>query len=302
MSFWSSYHENGIIPNLWKGFTGQLSAEIQNEKNLDFQREQFDYQKQLNQLQMEREDTAYQRAAVDAQRVGINPMALAGGNGASSSPLSSTSFSGSSLQGSSPADGLAVITNLIGGISRLKSESSERDLLKSQEDKQNLDNAITAYDAGFEKSSDGSWIPSESVQRNQRFWDDTKERLDTLEEKRRTTQNANEYSTYERNERVNQFQKDTGLNDETTNLVKNLRDIEKLLADGATPEAKSKIHDKIESVINFLKKVNKGEEGWNTLQGIVDSEDDRKAKDIKKNHANYYNRMIRGFYEQGNSK
>lgn len=292
MSFWSWYHDNGILPNLWKGFTGQLSAEKQNEQNLAFQREQLDYQKQLNQLQMEREDTAYQRAAVDAQAVGINPMALAGGNGASSSPLSSTSFSGSSLQGSSPADGLAVITNLVSGISRLKSDSSERDLLKSQEDKQNLENAINAYDAGFVKDSDGNWIPSPNVKRNQRFWDNINERLKTLEERDNT-------ASTERNERVNMFQEKSGLNDETSTLVKNLRDLEKLLTDGAQPETKKKVHEKIESFIKFLKSDHSVDmdslfyNGGKTL-------DEKKAKNIKENQARYYNELVRQLYIQAN--
>lgn len=81
MGFWQDYHDNGIIPNLWKGFTGQMSAEKQNEENLAFQREKLDYEKQLQQQIFEREDTAYQRSAQDAQSVGINPMAMTGLNG-----------------------------------------------------------------------------------------------------------------------------------------------------------------------------------------------------------------------------
>lgn len=292
MSFWSWYHENGLIPNLWKGFTGQLSAEKQNEQNLSFQREQLDYQKQLNQLQMEREDTAFQRASADAQQVGINPMALAGGNGASSSPLSSTSFSGSSLQGSSPADGLAVITGLISGISRLKSDSSERDLLNAQKDKQNLENAINAYDAGFTKDSNGNWIPSSDVKRNQRFWDNMNERLQTLEER-------NSIASTERNERVNDFQEKSGLNDETTTLVKNLRDLEKLIADGAQPETKKKIHEKVKSIIDFLKSDHSVDTNELFYNGGKTS-DEKKAQNIKNNQARYYNELVRQLYIQAN--
>lgn len=63
------------------------------EANMAFQREQFEYQKQLNQLQMDREDTAVTRAMEDYQRNGINKL-LAIGNPADTGNYSSTSMSG----------------------------------------------------------------------------------------------------------------------------------------------------------------------------------------------------------------
>ena len=55
--------------------------------NLALQQSQFDYQKQLNATQMQREDNAYQRAAADVAAAGLSPLSITGG--ASSSPLSS---------------------------------------------------------------------------------------------------------------------------------------------------------------------------------------------------------------------
>lgn len=52
------------------------------DQNLAFQREQQEYQKQLQQLIFEREDTAHQREIQDLRAAGINPLATAGGNGA----------------------------------------------------------------------------------------------------------------------------------------------------------------------------------------------------------------------------
>lgn len=49
---------------------------IQSQKNY---REQFDYQKALNQIQMDREDTAYQRAVEDIRSAGLSPLALTSG-------------------------------------------------------------------------------------------------------------------------------------------------------------------------------------------------------------------------------
>lgn len=67
----------------------------QNARDYAFQREQFEYQKGLNQLQMDREDRQYQRTVKDMNAAGINPIIM---NGASTGSLS---FSGSSGAGSS---------------------------------------------------------------------------------------------------------------------------------------------------------------------------------------------------------
>lgn len=80
---------SGVVNGLfgWKANKdNREQAENLNAKNLAFQREQFDYQKYLNQNQ-------FQIMSQDAAKVGINPMAMNGGN------VSSSSFSGSSAQG-----------------------------------------------------------------------------------------------------------------------------------------------------------------------------------------------------------
>lgn len=126
-SFFEWYHDNGIIPNLWKGFTGQLSAEKQTsesiaasqaqyeqelqwqrdkyaqdmdfanrqlqwqqetaEKNFGLQQEQFQYQKDLNELQMQREDNAMQRQVADLKAAGFSPLAAIGGSGSAAGSL-----------------------------------------------------------------------------------------------------------------------------------------------------------------------------------------------------------------------
>lgn len=77
--------------------------------NRDYQLavDQFDYQKDLNQTIMDREDTAMQRKVADMEAAGINPMAMfmgSGGSGASASPLRT---SGGSVQRGSPGAGVA---------------------------------------------------------------------------------------------------------------------------------------------------------------------------------------------------
>lgn len=128
--FFSWYHNNGILPNIWKGATGQLSQELLNEQNLEYQRErnqiedaryeeetaynrafaeddrdyqrkwaadEREYQRNLQQTIFDREDTAIARQAESLRAQGINPASQnmnglgAGSVVSSSSPASSTS-------------------------------------------------------------------------------------------------------------------------------------------------------------------------------------------------------------------
>lgn len=129
-NFFDWYHENGILPNLWKGATGQLSQEKINDENLQYQRErnqiedkryeeetaynrsfaederayqrewaanEREYQRNLQQTIFDREDTAIARQAEALRAQGINPASQnmnglgAGAVVSSSSPASSTS-------------------------------------------------------------------------------------------------------------------------------------------------------------------------------------------------------------------
>lgn len=62
-NFFNWYHDNGIIPNIWKGATGQLSQEKLNNENLM-------YQAQRNAIEDARyaEETAYNRAWAEDER------------------------------------------------------------------------------------------------------------------------------------------------------------------------------------------------------------------------------------------
>lgn len=101
------------------GSLGEKAMEIAhqetwNKKNLDFQKEvnaqnqanfksQFEYQKELNNLQMQREDNAIQRSVLDHQKAGFNKL-LAIGNQSAAGGM--TTFGGSAnLQA---AEGKAV--------------------------------------------------------------------------------------------------------------------------------------------------------------------------------------------------
>ena len=129
-TFFDWYHENGILPNIWKGITGQKSEEKINDENLEYQRErnaiedaryeeetaynrafaenerayqrtwaenEREYQRNLQQTIFDREDTAIARQAEALRAQGINPASQnmnglgAGAVVSSPSPASQTS-------------------------------------------------------------------------------------------------------------------------------------------------------------------------------------------------------------------
>lgn len=83
MSLFGDVLNGGI--DIWKT---QESARIAN-RNYEFQRENFDYQKALQQQIFEREDTAIQRRRADLEAAGLNPN-LAAGSGAGAGSVVST--------------------------------------------------------------------------------------------------------------------------------------------------------------------------------------------------------------------
>lgn len=54
----------------------------QDQRNYDFSKDVFDYNKALQQEIFNREDTAYERKRRDLERAGLNPNLAAGGSGA----------------------------------------------------------------------------------------------------------------------------------------------------------------------------------------------------------------------------
>ena len=81
----SSGDTSEYIGNIWDKFkngnTNEINQEIANQ-NLEFQRENFDYQKALQEQIFDREDTSYQRTVNDMRQAGLNPLTMNGTNGA----------------------------------------------------------------------------------------------------------------------------------------------------------------------------------------------------------------------------
>lgn len=78
-------YNNGQTAKGWdqlkNGQTNTVNQQIA-EQNLAFQRENFEYQKALQQKIFDREDSAYQRTVADMRQAGLSPLMMNGTNGA----------------------------------------------------------------------------------------------------------------------------------------------------------------------------------------------------------------------------
>lgn len=84
----------------------QLNKDV-SEKNFNLQEQQLEYQKELNQTLMDREDTAIQRQVADLKAVGLSPLMVSGG--ASAQPLNAGTAPQRDLSGINQA-----LSNVVG--------------------------------------------------------------------------------------------------------------------------------------------------------------------------------------------
>lgn len=117
-----------VVTGLINGFFGWKSnsdnrkqSEKLNAQNLAFQREQFEYQKYLNENQ-------FQLMSRDAAKAGINPLAMTGGN------VSSSSFSGSSAQGQQTPINVGDLGSFLSPILNYKLGQQQQQLEKRKTD------------------------------------------------------------------------------------------------------------------------------------------------------------------------
>lgn len=124
------------IEKVWNDFTGITN----NERNLEFQRENFDYQKALQQEIFNREDTANQRTVQDMRLSGLNPLSMSGTNGVGEVVGTNSMES----QKTSDLQAVSQILNVINQISTTRSNatlsSAQSNLINAQADNQRIKN------------------------------------------------------------------------------------------------------------------------------------------------------------------
>ena len=127
------------ISNLATGTMNYKEQKKAREENMAFQKEQFEYLKQQNALQQQREDTAVQRKMKDLRESGLNPLAADATGGASTGATgNTTSFSGESAaqMGTDLMSGLQIeadsLYNLMSQKNGLAQQQAQTDLLQQE--------------------------------------------------------------------------------------------------------------------------------------------------------------------------
>lgn len=109
-------------------------AESTSTENLNLQKEQFEYQKELNALTMQREDTSMQRQVADLKAAGLSPLMLQGG--ASANPLTSAT---------APQRDVSGINQAIGNFIGAYNDSYNRKMMRHQFNLQSMVSSAEAY-------------------------------------------------------------------------------------------------------------------------------------------------------------
>lgn len=127
-----------------------------NQKNLDYQKEQLDYMKGVQQQTWQREDNAVQRRVADLQAAGLSPVLAAGSAASTSAPIKVDPMRTEDPTGIE--HGVAAATAAMGiaqSASNLKTQEAQRSLLDAQETNMNAKTAILAREFKLYDSAGG---------------------------------------------------------------------------------------------------------------------------------------------------
>lgn len=125
----------------------------QDQRNYKFSQQQFDYQKHLNELQMQREDTAVQRRVKDLEAAGLNKN-LAAGSAASTGSLAT--FSGSA--GSHSLNKTGSMLDTLNAVYQVQQQKEQTEYLKKYHSKEldKIDAEINNLNSSTQKNQSES--------------------------------------------------------------------------------------------------------------------------------------------------
>lgn len=109
------------------------------QANLDFQRENFDYQKALQNQIFEREDTAYQRTVDDMRAAGLSPLSMQNTNGAGSVVPTEALHNDFQAQGYDVESTVGAFDSFATAMNQISDQIFNRDALRAQARKTNAE-------------------------------------------------------------------------------------------------------------------------------------------------------------------
>lgn len=118
------------------GDTNEVNYKI-SQQNLAFQRENFEYQKALQQKIFDREDSAYARTVADMRNAGLSPLVMSGTNGAGEA-IATTPLHNDYQH--TDIGGFAMLSGILNTIQQLKKTQTEIDA-------QQIENNVNAQTA-----------------------------------------------------------------------------------------------------------------------------------------------------------
>lgn len=126
-----------MIEGVWNYNTNAYNNKINKEiadQNLAFQRENLEYQKDLQQQIFEREDTAYQRKVDDLVKAGINPAVAATGSGSAAGSIVSTQAPHNDMKYQVPQFNLGSAIDTLKSLKQISSIEEQMNVAKAQAD------------------------------------------------------------------------------------------------------------------------------------------------------------------------
>lgn len=173
-----AFGHKGHFSQLVDSLTGKEAADQYREQTELAKKqyaEQFDYQKMLNQLQMEREDTAYQRAAKDMYAAGLNPVNGINPANASSMQGVSPNFNGGATSSSSSAS-LGDILSFVLGLGevavteRIAQGRLAEDTRHNQEMEKSSSSRATSYGEQVKNQGKVNDARAQSINNEEAYW------------------------------------------------------------------------------------------------------------------------------------
>ena len=138
----------GLLTNgsdVWDKFKNGKTNEVNEniaKQNLDFQRENLEYEKALQNQIFEREDTSYQRTVNDMRLAGLNPLSMQGTNGAGEAIQTEAMHNDYQHSDTSSLQAISQIFDVINQVSNTRNnaslQQSQANLINAQAENQRI--------------------------------------------------------------------------------------------------------------------------------------------------------------------